>query len=502
MAKVAIAAASLLTLSACTFGNTSTGAASGSKSASTTLRVANPTAIVSLDPYGATSAALPTLAVTQEIFQTLVTRQDGKITPSLATKWENPDELTWDFTLKEGVKFADGTALTAEDVKASFDHLIAGKGPLVSIWAAVSSVEAPSATKFVIHTKTPLGTVLSNLTLLPIGPSEKLTDADYLKLPYGSGPFRATAFTPGQKVVLDRNPEYAGTKPWLTEISYTYIPDVSGRVTALRNGEIDATWGLPVDQLDSVKSDDSLKAQTFATNGNYYIWFNSSRAPFTDVKVRQAMRYAIDMPAIAKALFNGSGEIATGPIAKAVFGSAPQTAYEHDPVKAKKLLTEAGYPNGLTTTMMYSDGANVNGDNFAAALVSDWAKAGITVQLQKLEPAVWLQKLLALDWDSTMNSGNTITGDADFTLGRLYLSTAKRTGYSNPALDTLLLQARAAVDQAKRATLYKEAGKIIWDDAVGVFPLDLNDNVVLRSNVKGFVATPNDLPDFASVSVE
>lgn len=488
--------ASVMALSACSFGETEKPATESS-----TLRVANPRPVTALNPFGPSSADLPTLAVTQQVFETLVTRKDGKIAPSLAKSWTNPDPLTWDFTLEDDVTFADGTAFGADDAKASLEQLIANKGPLVSVWAAVDGIEAVRDTEFRIHTSTPLGTLISNLALLSIAPSEKVADDAFFAAPYGTGPFVVDSFKPSQTVVLKRNDAYRGKAPTLKEIHYDYIPEVSGRVTALENNEIDATWGLPADQLAGLKANDDLTVTSYPTYGGYYIWFNSSREPFTDPRVRQAMWYALDMKAIAKSLFGDAGKIATGPLPDDVFGAAAQSPYEYNPEKAKQLLADAGYADGFTTSMMWSTGCCTAGDPFAEAMISDWAKVGITVKPERLETAVWLDKLLALDWSAVMNVGSTITGDADFTLARLYLSSAKRTGYSNPELDALLLQAREELDQGKREKLYAKAGEIIWRDAVGIFPLNLAGNVALRSNVKGFEPTPNDLPYFANVSL-
>lgn len=492
--------AAAIALTGCAFGGDSTGDDTTADGA--ILRVANPTPIASLDPLGANSADLPTLAVTQMVFETLVARVDGEFEPRLATSWENPDPLTWEFTIADDVQFADGTPLTSADAKASLDQLIAEEGPLVSTWAAVASVEAPDDTTLRITTTDPLGTVLSNLALLPVVPADKVDDDAFFAAPYGSGPFVVTSFTPSQTVELERNENYHGQAPDLAGLRYEYIPEVSGRITALQNDEIDATWGLPADQLASVEGNADLTVESYPTYGNYYIWFNSSREPFTDVRVRQALWHAIDLEAIAPALFEGVGEIADGPIPEAVFGAASQSPYDYDPEKAKALLAEAGYPDGISTTMMWSAGCCAAGDQFAEAMISDWAKVGITVEPQRLERAVWLDRLLALDWDSTMSTGSTITGDADFTLARLYLSSANRMGYSNPELDELLLAARAELDQDRRAELYAEASEIIWNDAVGIFPLDLTSNVVLRSDVTGFVPTPNDLPNFAGVTID
>ncbi|MER7270010.1 ABC transporter substrate-binding protein [Micromonospora carbonacea] len=493
----ALALAAGLGLTACSFGSDDPAGDGGG----TTLRVANPTPVVSLNPFAANSADQPTLTVVQEVFETLVVRDDGRITPKLAESWTNPDPLTWQFVLRSGVTFADGTPMTSADAKASLQALIDGKGPLAGLWATVDDIRTPDERTLTIHTKSQLGTVLSNLTLLWIAPAAKIGDSAFFDAPYGTGPFKVSSFTAGQSVNLVRNDKYRGDRPKLSGISYRYIPEVSGRVTALANNEIDVTWGLPPDQLTGLRDNKDLTVKSFPTYANYYTWFNSSRKPFTDARVRQAMWHAVDFAKISKSLFDQAGTPATGPLPEAVFGAAGQNPYAYDPARARQLLTEAGYPDGFTTTMMWSSGCCTNSNSFADAMISDWAKVGIVVKPQELERATWLDKLLKLDWDSTMTTGSTITGDADFTLARLYLSTAKRNGYANPELDRILLAARAELDQDKRATLYAQAGKIVWDEAVGIFPLDLNGNVVLRGTVEGFTPTPNDLPDFAGVSL-
>ncbi|MBZ6079157.1 ABC transporter substrate-binding protein [Microvirga puerhi] len=468
--------------------------------AAETLRVANPVAIVSLDPFGAKAADQPTLTVAQEVLEPLVMRQDGSIVPWLAESWENPDKLTWTFHLKSGVRFADGSPLTSADAKASLDRLIAEKGPLAGLWAAVDTIEAPDEKTLKIRTTQPVGTMLSNLTMLGIAPAAKIRDTAFFNAPYGTGPFKVAAFTAGQQVRLVRNDSYWGEKPKLAQIEYRYIPEVSGRITALENNEIDFTWGLPPDQVDQVRGSQGLKVESFPTYSNYYFWFNSSRKPFTDARVRQAMWHAVDFAQIQKDLFPGTATVAKGPIPQAVFGSSVQKPYAYDVAKAKQLLADAGYANGFETTMMWSSQCCTAVREFAETLVSYWAKIGVKVVPQELERATWLDRLLKLDWDSTLTDGNTLTGDADFTLARLYLSTAKRMGYANPKLDELLLAARAELDQGKRAELYAEAGRIIWDEAVGIFPLDMMVHAAYRTNVTGFKPTPNAMPRFDSVS--
>ena len=373
-------------------------------------------------------------------------------------------------------------------------------GNALACAAAVAAIETPDPLTVDIKTSTRLGTVLSNLSMLGIAPAAALEDPDFFTAPFGTGPYQVAAFTPSQFVALERNPEYRGDPAPTARLEYRYIPEVSGRITALENNEIDITWGLPPDQVEQVRSSQSLTVESFPTYGNYYMWYNSSREPFTDARVRQAMWHAVDMEEIKAFLFEGTAEVARGPIPLDVFGAAEQAPYAYDPDRARQLLAEAGYPNGFSTTMMWSSQCCTNIREFAETLISYWAAVGVQVTPQELERATWLENLLALNWDSPLAEGNTITGDADFTLARLYLSSANRMGYANPELDELLLAARAEIDQTRRAELYAEAGRIIWEEAVGIFPLDMMMHAVYRNEVTGFVPTPTGMPRFDTVS--
>lgn len=165
------------------------------------------------------------------------------------------------------------------------------------------------------------------------------------------------------------------------------------------------------------------------------------------------------------------------------------------------MLTEAGYPNGFSTSMQWPLEGGPNIRALAQAMISDWAKIGVTVKPLEKERAQWLEDFGKLNWDMNLQTNVTGTGDADYTLARLYVCTAKRNGYCNPAVDKLLLDARSSVDQAQRPKLYQEAGQILWSDAVGIFPADLASNSAVRSRVQGFVMPPSGRPLFAKVTM-
>jgi peptide/nickel transport system substrate-binding protein len=484
-------------------GDSDEGSSDGKSEKKQELTVANDLGIISLDPYGSAHGEPPTILAATQIYDTLVKKDGDDFTPSLATEWEQPDENTWVFKLRTDVKFHDGTKLTAKDVKASLDQLVERKeSPLTVLWAQLDSIQATDDKTITIKTKTPLGNMLYNLTLLFITPADQATGEDFFRKPIGSGPFKVDSFQPEQDLNLTGYKDYWNGAPKLTKLKIMNIPENAARMTAVETGEIDATWTIPSDLIGQLKQNDKINIVDTASYYYYFNWFNSGEKPFDDVRVRKAMWHALDTKAIVKDLYGDTAEVMQAPIPSSVFGYSEQTPYEYNPEKAKELLKEAGYPNGFETSMMWSKGSGPQILELQKAMTSYWDKIGVKVKPDQLERAEWIEKLTALDWDMDLQTNVVISGDADYTLGRLYISEANRNGYKNKKLDELLLKAKQSTDASERQDYYDKANKIIWDDAVGIFPLQLKQIYAVRKNVKGLEASPTGAPNFHKVSIE
>jgi peptide/nickel transport system substrate-binding protein len=466
------------------------------------LRVSLPARIVALDPLGPQAAEESVRVVSAHIFDTLVEadpRTRG-VRPALAVKWETPDPNTWVFTLRPGVKFHDGSPLGARDVKASLERLIRLKGPYGPLWGAVDTVEAPSDTTVRVKTKTPLGTMLANASLLSILPAAKMDAPGFFNRPVGSGPFKVNSYRPDSELVLDANPSYWGGPAGVRTLRFKDIPEIAARVTALITGEIDLTYGLPPDQLAELQRRKDLRVQVEPSYRYYFIWMNLKREPFTDRRVRQAMAYALDVDTMLNTLMKGIARRMSAPIPSTVFGYAPQRPYAYDPQKAKQLLAAAGRPNGFETSMIWNPGSGPQDREVAQALFSYWNAVGIRVKDAQSERAQWLDRLLKLDWDLDMQTNGVNTGDADFVLRRLYTSSANRMGYASASADRVLQLAAETVDQSRRKVYYAQACEMIWDDAVGIYPFELIQSYIARDRVAGFTPTPS-FPTFTTVTV-
>ncbi|GAA3938224.1 ABC transporter substrate-binding protein [Actinomadura viridis] len=475
------------------------GCSAGGGAPGGSLRAAFGQPVTDLDPYNAgTAVDEASLIVKRLVFDTLVRREGDRLVPGLAARWRRQGDTTWVFDLREGVRFHDGTPLTARDVVACLKRTQEVKSAQSSLWVPVKAARADGDHTVVFETDGPLATLPVNLTLLFIVPGRLVADPEQKRRPVGSGPFRVTGFTPSTSVELARFDGYWSGPPALPGISMPFIAETSSAITALRNGDIDLLWPVPPDQLPEARGD-GVDVRTVPSWTYYLTWFHCGRAPFTDPRVRRAMWQALDLEEIVGRLFGAGAERMRAPIPAGVFGFAEQRPYAHDPAAARRALRDAGLGGGFTTSMMWFDATGPLARELAQTMISSWAEIGVTVRPQSIEKAQWLQRLNSLDWTMELQTNTVTTGDAAFTLGRLYTSKANRMGYKNAELDAILAAAGRETGEARRRELYGRACAIIWDDAVGVFPAALTTAYGLRSELSGFTPAADNQPDLSAV---
>lgn len=467
------------------------------------LTIVLPRSLESLDPHGAHSVEEATAVVLSMVLDTLVKRdpESGDLVPGLATSWEPTSETSWQFTLREGVTFHDGSEFTSEDVKASLERVLELEGPLAPLWGTVDTVEAPDPLTVIINTTEPTGTVPVNATLLFIGPAAGIAESGFWNEPVGMGPFQFVSWVPDSELVVEASDGYWGGSPALQRVIIRDVPETAARITALETGEIQFTYGVSADQLPALQENDDLTIDSTPSYAYYFNWFNGQREPFTDVRVRQAMWHALDIETMAGELLAGVGQPAQAPIPSTVFGFAAQAPYEYDPERAMALLEEAGFPDGFETTLQWNPDSGPQDRELVQAMISYWDAIGVTVENLEKERGLWLEDLVALNWDMNFQTNTVRTGDADFTLRRLYVSEANRNGYGNEELDDILISSAATGDQEERERLLAEACRIIWEEAVGIFPFELVENYVYRAGIEGFIPAPSAIPEFTTVSV-
>ncbi|TLF63185.1 ABC transporter substrate-binding protein [Nonomuraea sp. KC401] len=493
---VALAAAtvSIVGLVAC---STTTGGSSTGGAVAQELAVAVWTPIENLDPHGASGMDNGTQVAAKAIFSPLLrTKGKGQFEGVLAESWEaNEDATEWTFTLRKDVTFSDGTPVTSADVVASFERVLALKGAMAGNYAGHKAKES-GADKVVITSEDPDPALLGKLITFYVTPAAH-QDGDWSK-PIGSGPFVVERFTPGQSLVLAPNPGHWRGKPALNRLELRSIQEMAARMTALKTGEVDMTWVVPDDQLAGLKGNTDLVVEKDSGSGVITMWMNGSEKGLKEAAVRRALWQAVDFATIIKSLFPETGSAANSVVTPNVLGYAPQTPVTYDPAAAKKALDDAGWDYDQKIQMQFSQ---PQFQQFADAVASDLAKIGVKAEPTQKEAAVFLQDLLALKWDLNIQQLGTAGFDAATNLGRLYTCAAERTGYCNPDLDKLLNQAGSTSDNAKRQELYGQANKIIWDDAVGMYPMFVRNLYVRNKSVQGLTIPPDLTPDFSTVRI-
>ena len=469
---------------------------------------------VNLDPAQVTD--LNSNRVGRRIVETLVTFPDESthIVPGLAESWTvSKDGLHYTFKLRKGVAFHDGTPFNAEAVKFSIERQInpehpaakVGKYPFANyFFGNVKAVEVvdPLTVEFVL--KEPRASFLAVLTAgaaSVVSPSAvKKFGADYPSNPIGTGPFKFVAWERGQKVVLEKNPGYWRGPAKIERVIYRPIVEDQARLTELLTGALDLIVGTPPDYVGQLESSGKVTLLKQVGAHVWYLGINNQKKPFDDKRVRQAMNYAVNKDAIVRDVLKGTGSLSAGPVLPKTWGAdTALKPYPYDPERAKKLLGEAGYPSGFTTTLWVPEsGSGMQSPVAMSTVIQSNLKAvGINVTLQTMEWGAYLaklrtkeQELFALSW----MAGNE---DPDMVMYPLLHSSQwtpngpNRALYKNERFDDLLSQARQVTDQTKRAALYREAQKILVEDAPWIFVDHEIQTAAHSKRVQGFKLHPS-----------
>lgn len=490
LVAAALAIAVALTSCGSDLGNKSTGQA---KSKSNQLTISYEADATSLDPGQVTD--INTMNVLVQMYDTLVRWDaDGNLVPSLATKWErSSDGLKYTFTLRSGVKFSDGTPFTAKDVAYSFNRMLQDKAPGAEFgpypfgkffFGSVSGVKAVSDGAVEFQLSSPNGGFLQALTT----PTAEIVNSaaaqqagkNFAQTGGGSGPFMLARWQRGTQLVLKPNPHYWGTKPSLQQISWVPVTDASQRVTNLEAGTTDLSINPQPASVPKLEKD----GYTVATATGPHVWWiglNTSKPPLNDVKVRQAMNYAIDRDAIVNGLLYGTAVPANQPIGEGQPGHAKGAEqYKYDPARAKDLLRQAGYPNGFSVNLFVTTSGSGMQEPVAmgTAVQAYLAAIGIKVKIQEFDWGTFLSKVGAGAEKSGMDmwemSWMNAAVDPSLILGPLLTKGSWPPGfnsgfYSNPEVDKTIADALAEKDQAARMALYEKASLLINHDAPWIF---------------------------------
>ncbi len=464
--------------------------ASESKHEKVSVVIAQTRDVTGLD-YGLV-AQTETQNISNNIFDALVRVDDSlNYVPNLAESWETPDDNTWVFHLKEGIKFTNGENLDANAVKYSLDRIMDPdvKSPQASRLDIVDEVLAPDSKTIIIKTSEPYAALLNALTLMFIVPPEaveEIGNEKFSQKPIGSGPFIVEEFSPGEKVVLKANMDYWKGAPKIDELIFRPISEASTRVASLKTGEVDIILAIPPNNLKDLESDENIKTSA-KTGVMLYLGLDALEKPLDDVRVRQAINYAIDVDSITENILLGTARPMAGPVFDITFGFDKSIKpYPYDVEKAKELLKEAGYANGfelkLATPPQGVEGTT-NTLEVAQTIAAQLKDINIDVALDITDPATQFERYKNREFQSYLFTWDTQV-EPDRYLYSLFDSDARGYYYKNTEIDKLLRKGRATMDQNEREKIYNEIHKLLYEDAPWGFLYNQEAYYGYRKNVK------------------
>lgn len=457
------------------------------------------TDITVLDPMMITDT--PSNGLSFLIYDGLVTfDKDMKVVPVLATGWEmSEDKKTWTFKLRPSVKFSNGAPFTSKSIQYTWERMAdtATASPARTQYTIIDHVEAPDDLTVKFVTKAPFPDLLLNLAqpnFLAYEPehTKKFSVKDYGRNPIGTGPYILKDWVSGDRVVFVPNPNYWGPAPTLNSIIYKPVPEAAARAAMLRTGEADIAVKIPPEEIKNLEGDSSVTV--LKLDSMYQVSYEMNNAktspPLDNKLVRQALNYAVDKEAIVKNVLMGLGSPMVSPMGPGIKYRATFDAYKYDPEKAKKLLADAGYPNGFKLTLSSPNGRYLKDKEVTEAVQGYLRAVGVQAEVKMFEWAPYQVFIMKDDAREAMLLGRA-TPVADYTATRLWSKDAiglyNVTGFWREKIEELLPKARSSFDDNERTELYRQIQSIVWEEAPWIFLHNQKAVLGMRKGVNGFV---------------
>jgi peptide/nickel transport system substrate-binding protein len=432
--------------------------------------------------------------------------QEGKLIPGLATSWETLDDLTWEFKLREGVVFHNGEPFNADSVKFTLDRVLEPErnATIRPLLENITEVEIVDDYTVIIRIAEPdlmLPARIAELYGSMMPPQYVQENGDeYIALnPIGTGPYIFKEWVKDDHITLVANDNYWGDPPSVQEIQFRIIKDNGTRVAALLSGEVDIINGVPIAQESVVRSYPGVKSVPVSVPRIYYVSLDVRKPPFDDVRVRQAVNYAIDRQAIVDSLFAGFGVPAAVNYPRASWGFNPDLEpYPYDPEKAKELLAEAGYPNGFDTEFDTFVGRLPAHDTIAQAVVSQLADVGINAKVNAFEFGVFSERRIG-DQHAPM----FIYSIGDWALEPVWMFgwlTQGQAGHywSPPEWEDLLSELSRTYDPQARIPLYHQVQDMLYEYCPFASVAELETIWGVREGIE-FQPRPDETLKFAAI---
>ncbi|MBA2449942.1 MAG: hypothetical protein H0V51_18115 [Chloroflexi bacterium] len=434
------------------------------------------------------------------VFDGLTARDEkANVIPALATEWKPLDRTGWQFKLRQGVKFHNGDEFNAESVKFTVERAInpETKSTISSEVGTIAGVDIIDPYTVNINTKQPdimLPNRLGELYGGMLSPKHTgATDAASLATkPNGTGPYRLTDWVKNERLVLEANPDYWRGPAPVAKITVRPILEDAARIAALQAGEVDFVGNVPYERIEELKGNTNLAVKTVSTPRVFFIAIDPRQKPFDDVRVRQALNYAVDAEAIVKTLYLGYAKRLATVVSQAGTGyDASVQPYPYDVAKAKALLAEAGYPNGFSTELDAFTGSIADHSKAAEAIAEFLRKAGVDVKLNMFEFGAFGPRRVA----------NQVSPLHIYSLGDAYFEPAwaikwmmqQNLGlhYRNQEIYDLCTKAEGTFDVEERKKIYADVQRKLKDDAGFIF-LFQNEAVFAMNNKVQYEPRPDE----------
>jgi peptide/nickel transport system substrate-binding protein len=483
------------------------------------LIVALSTPITSLDPHF--HNLTPNNGLARHVFENLIaTDEVQNLKPGLAESWKALDDTTWEFKLRKGVKWHDGTPFTAEDVIATFKRApnVPNSPASFAVFVKpVIDIQAPDAHTVVMKTAAAHPLLPRDMTAFQIIPKSlvaaKTDDFNAGKAMIGTGPYKFVEYKPGDRVVFARNDAYWGPKPAWGKLQFRMITNSAARVAALLSGDVQVIENVPTADSDRIKANPQLAVKGAVSTRIIYLHMDTGRDknspfvrtkdgrpmeanPLRDVRVRRAISKAINRDAIVDRVMEKQAVPAGQFLADSFFGTSKKLPPEkYDPDGAKKLLAEAGYPDGFQLTLHAPNNRYVNDDKIAQAVAQFLTRVGIDTKLETMPSNIFFSRGSKLEFSFLLAGWGSESGDTSSPLRALVgtfdpaqgLGSANRGRYSNAGLDAMITTAMTQIDDTKRGLLLAAASeKAMAEQAI--IPLHYEVSVWAMRKSIGYLA--------------
>ena len=476
-------------------------------------------AITSMDPHFHNLS--PNNALSMHIFEPLIKRDENqKLVPGLALSWKALDDLTWEFKLRKNVRFHDGAAFTADDVVFSLKRVPEvpnSPSSFATFTKPIVDVKVVDPHTIIFKTATAhvlLPSDLASVMIISKVSGDKATTPDYNsgKAAIGTGPYKFAEFVPNQRVVFKANYGYwGGEEPW-DKITYKILTNPAARVAALLSGDVQMIETVPTADIAKLSTDKNYNLVDKVSNRVIYVHLNQSteksppfifdkagkpleRNPFKDVRVRRALSMAINRDAIVDRVMEKKAVAAAQLLPDFFYGTSKKLKpVKFDPEGAKKLLTEAGYPNGFAMTLHGPNNRYINDANIVQAIAQMYSRVGIDAKVETMPSAVYFTRATKLEFGYMVLGWGTESGEQGSAMRSLLatydlakgMGVTNRGRYSNPAFDKVLSEALVTMDDKKREAMIQQAAEMVMGE-VGLIPLHYE--VSTWASAKGFKYT-------------